>query len=86
MGKVRMITIANLVSFVMFAGIGLLTISLSLSGKLAMNRSEKNVTQMIQDVAITVTAFVQKIPGLDLVFFLFTSWLLYRFVKYILRK
>lgn len=82
MGKTHMITISNLVSFVMFAGIGLLTIFLSLSGKLAMNRSEESVTQTIQNVAVSVTSFVEKIPGLDILFVLVSFWLLYKFIKY----
>lgn len=83
LGKTHMITVSNLVSFVMFVGMGLLTIFLSLSGKLAMNRSEESVTQAIQNVAVSVTAFVQKIPGLDIVFTLVAFWLLYKFLKYI---
>lgn len=86
LGKNHMITISNLVSFAMFVGIGILTIFLSLSGKLAMNRSEESVTQAIQNVAVSVTVFVQKIPGLDVVFVLLALWLLYKFVKYIHQK
>lgn len=86
LGKIHMITVSNLVSFVMFVGMGLLTIFLSLSGKLAMNRSEESVTQAIQNVAVSVTAFVQKIPGLDIIFVLLAFWLLYRFLKYINAK
>lgn len=83
LGKTHMITVSNLISFVMFVGIGLLTIFLSLSGKLAMNRSEESVTQTIQNVAVSVTTFVQKIPGLDIVFVLVAFLLLYKFLKYI---
>ncbi|MCA9343139.1 hypothetical protein H6804_00245 [Candidatus Nomurabacteria bacterium] len=83
LGKTHMITVSNLVSFVMFAGIGLLTIFLSLSGKLAMDRSEASVTQTIQNVAVSVTTIVQKIPGLDIFFVLVAFWLLYKFLKYI---
>lgn len=85
LGKTHMIMVSNLVSFVMFTGMGLLTIFLSLSGKLAMNRSEESVTQTIQDIAVSVTAFVQKIPGLDLIFTLVALWLLYKFIKYMRR-
>lgn len=86
LGKTHMITVSNMVSFVMFVGMGLLTIFLSLSGKLAMNRSEESVTQAIQNVAVSVTTFVQKIPGLDVVFTLVAFWLLYKFLKYINRE
>jgi len=86
LGKPHMITISNLISFIMFAGMGVLIIFLALSGKLAMNRSEESVTQMIQSVAVSVTSFVQKIPGLDLVFLLLSGFLLYTFIKYIISK
>lgn len=83
MGKTHMITVSNLVSFILFSGIGLLTIYLSLSGKFAMQRSEESVTQSIQNVAVSITAFVQKIPGLDFIFTLAALWLFYKFIKYI---
>jgi hypothetical protein len=86
LGKPHMITVSNLISFIMFAGMGVLIIFLALSGKLAMNSSEESVTQMIQSVAVSVTSFVQKIPGLDLVFLLLSGLLLYTFIKYILSK
>lgn len=86
LGKTRMITVSNFISFIMFTGIGLLTIFLSLAGKLAMERSEESITEMIQSVAINVTSFVQKIPGLDLLFLATASWLLYKFIKYIGQK
>jgi len=80
-----MITVSNLISFVLFAGMGVLIIFLALSGKLAMNRSEESVTELIQSVAISVTSFVQKIPGLDIVFTFVALWLLYKFIKYMRR-
>jgi hypothetical protein len=86
LSKTHMITVSNMVSFVMFVGMGLLTIFLSLSGKLAMNRSEESVTQAIQNVAVSVTTFVQKIPGLDIIFSLVAFWLLYKLIKYISRE
>lgn len=85
MGKAHMITVSNLISFVLFAGMGVLIIFLALSGKLAMNRSEESVTELIQSVAISVISFVQKIPGLDIVFTLVALWLLYKFIKYMKR-
>lgn len=87
MGKIHLITVSNLVSFVMFVGIGLLIVFLSLSGKLTMNRSEESVTQAIQNVAISVTSFVQKIPGLDVIFLLASLYLLYVFIKnFVIKK
>lgn len=86
LGKTHMITVSNMVSFVMFVGMGLLTIFLSLSGKLSMNRSEESVTQAIQNVAVSVTTFVQKIPGLDLIFVVIAFFLLYAFIKHFVSK
>ena len=83
LGKTHMIMVSNLISFIMFAGMGVLIVFLALSGKLAMNRSEESVTQMIQSVAVSVTSLVQKIPGLDLAFLLLSGFLLYTFIKYI---
>jgi len=83
LGKTHMVTFSNLISFIMFVGIGLITVFLSLSGKLAMERSEASVTQLIQSVAISTTTFVQKIPGLDIIFLLVALWLLYKFLGYI---
>jgi len=85
MGKDHMITVSNLISFILFAGMGILIIFLALSGKLAMNRSEESVTELIQSVAISVTSIVSKIPGLDVVFTLAALWLLYKFIKYMER-
>jgi hypothetical protein len=65
---------------------GMLIIFLTLSGKLTMNRSEESVTQLIQSVAISVTSFVQKIPGLDIVFTVVALWLFYTFIKYMRRN
>ena len=86
LGKVHMVTVSNLISFIMFTGMGVLIIFLTLSGKLAMNSSEESATQIIQSVAVSVTSFVQKIPGLDIIFILVALWLLYKFSKYIKDK
>lgn len=81
-GTTHMITVSNLVSFSMFTGIGLLTIFLTLSGKLSMDRSEDSVTQAIQTVGVNVTKFVHNIPGLDILFVLIALGLLYKFLRY----
>ncbi len=85
-GKTHMITLSNLVSFMMFAGIGLLTIFLSQSGKLSMDRSEESITQTIQNVAVTISAWVNKLPGLDILFVVVASFLLFRFLNYMHKK
>jgi len=86
LGKTHMIMVSNLVSFIMFTGIGLLTIFLSLSGKLAMSRSEESVTQTIQNVALTVTDLVRSVYGLDTIFFIVAVVLLYKFLQYTFQK
>lgn len=80
-GKMHLITMSNLISFLMFTGLGILIVFLALSGGLSMNRSEEGITEMIQEVAVTITSFVQKIPGLDVIFTLLALWLLYKFIK-----
>lgn len=86
LGKTHMVTVSNLISFIIFLGMGILIIFLSLSGKLAMNRGEESATELIQSVAISTTAFVQKIPGLEIIFTLVALFLLYKFIKYIKGK
>lgn len=83
LGKTHMVTVSNLISFIIFVGMGILIIFLSLSGSLAMNRGEESATELIQSVAISTTAFVQKIPGLEVIFTLVALFLLYKFIKYI---
>jgi len=85
-GKSHMITFSNLISFIMFAGIGITTIFLSLAGKLAMDRNEAGVTEKIQAVATNVTVLVRNIPGLDLIFLIVAGFLLYRFWKEVTDK
>lgn len=86
MGKTHLITVSNLISFIMFTGMGILIIFLALSGKLAMNRNEESMTEMIQNIAFLITSVVQKIPGLDSVFLLLSGFLLYKLIKYIVSK
>lgn len=85
-GKIHMVTVSNIVSFVMFSAIGLTIIFLSLSGKLSMEQENDGVTRLIQSVATSVTAFVQNIPGLDILFVGIASVFLFRLFKYIRKK
>ncbi len=79
----HMIFVSNLISFATFTSVGLITIFLSLSGKLAMQAGENSVAQTIQQVAMAVTVFVHKIPGLDFFFLLLAVGALYKFAKII---
>lgn len=83
-GKIHVITVSNFISFVMFVGIGIVTIFLSLSGRLSMDRSEAGVTQSIQNVASRATLLVQHVPGLDIIFAILAFWMLYQLIRYYL--
>jgi len=83
LGKVHMITVSNLISFGIFTGMGILLIFLTLSGKLSMKGTEEGVTKAIQGTALSITSFVQNIPGLDIIFTVVAAYLLYRFIKYV---
>lgn len=80
------VTLSNLVSFIMFAGLGLLLIFLSLTGKLSMSGAEEATSRAIQSAAISFTKVVEKIPGLDFLFAILASYLLYRFIKVATKK
>lgn len=84
--KVQVITVSNLISFTLFVGMGLTTIFLALSGQLAMDRDKESFAPFIQSVATSITLAVKNIPGIDLVFLIAVSWLLYQLVKYMRRK
>jgi cytochrome c-type biogenesis protein len=86
LGKTYMITVANMVSFVLFAGLGIATIFLALAGKLSMGKSENGVAEMIETIITSGTEIVQKIPGLDIIFLVAVLWLLMKFVSYMRDK
>ncbi len=68
--KLYPILFSNLISFVMFAGIGLLLIFLSISGRLSMAGAEEQIAANIQSVAVRVTQMTAGIPFLDGLFVL----------------
>ena len=80
------VTLSNLISFIMFVGLGLLLIFLSLTGRLSMSGAEEATSRAIQSAAANFTALVGKVPGLDLVFSLLAAFLLYKFIKAATRK
>lgn len=73
-------TLSNLISFIMFVGLGLLLIFLSLTGRLSMSGAEEATAKYIQNAALTFTQATEKIPGLDLIFTLVASFLFYKFI------
>lgn len=79
-GKTYPVTLSSLVSFIMFVGLGLLLIFLSLTGRLSMSGVEEATAKYIQNAALTFTQATEKIPGLDLIFTLVASFLFYKFI------
>lgn len=84
--KTYLILLTNLVSFVMFTLVGLATIFLTLSGKLAMKAGEDSVARAIQQVALQATYWVQKVPLLDFGFVILAGLALYRLGRLIWKK
>lgn len=81
--KTYPVTLSNLISFLMFVGLGLLLIFLSLTGRLSMAGAEEATARNIQNAALSFTRLTEKIPGLDLLFTLIAAFILYRFFKYL---
>ncbi len=79
-GKTYPVTLSSLVSFIMFVGLGLLLIFLSLTGRLSMSGAEEATSRAIQSAATNFTIWVGRIPGLDLLFSLLAAFLLYKFI------
>lgn len=86
LGHTNMVTVSNLVSFIMFAGLGIVIIFLTLTGDLSMEQSEEDITVFIQDVALKVTNLIGNAPIIDLLFVIGAFYLLYRLIKYIRSK
>ena len=78
--KAYPVTLSNLISFVMFVGLGLLLIFLSLTGRLSMTGAEEATSRAIQSAAANFTIWVSRVPGLDLIFSLLAAFLLYKFI------
>lgn len=85
-GKTYPVTLSNLVSFLLFVGLGLLLIFLSLTGRLAMSGAEEVTARSIQNAAVSFTKLTEKIPGLDILFTLLAAFLLYQFFRYFFKK
>jgi len=79
-GKKLPVTLSNLISFIMFVGLGILLIILSLTGRLAMTGAEESATRAIQNTAMSLTNFADRIPGIDAVFALLAAFLFYKLI------
>lgn len=85
-GRTQVILMSNFISFLMFTGIGIMIVFLSLSGQLAMSRSEQSMTELIQNVALNLSDVIIKIPFVDAVFVIVAGYLLFLFLRYIFTK
>lgn len=75
------VLVTSLVAAVIFGGVGILTIVLTLTGQLGMSMGNSAVVKSINEVAFRVTEVTGWIPGLDVVFVAAGLFLLYRLVK-----
>ena len=73
--------VTNLVAAVIFIGVGVLTVVLTLTGSLSMSMGETSVIKTINEVAFKITELTDRIPGLDAIFAAAGLYLLYRLVK-----
>lgn len=73
--------VTNVTAAVIFIGVGMLTIVLTLTGRLGMSMGEIDVIKKINEVAFRVSEMTSRVPGLDVIFLLVGSYLLYRLVK-----
>lgn len=80
-GKEFPLTLSSLVSFIMFTGFGISLIWLAQTGRLSMTGAEETATRAIQNTAFALTTMAEKIPGLDFIFTLLATVLLYLFLK-----
>ncbi|PJE61598.1 hypothetical protein COU87_03755 [Candidatus Roizmanbacteria bacterium CG10_big_fil_rev_8_21_14_0_10_39_12] len=80
-GNAYPIFVSNIIACVVFIITGILMIVLTLTGNLSMEMGEVAVTKQINQVALTVTEFVRRIPGLDIVFIFLAGYGMYRLIK-----
>jgi len=80
-GNIYPIFVSNIIACVVFVITGLLMIGLTLTGNLSMEMGEVAVTKQINQVALSVTEFVRRIPGLDILFIFLAGYGIYRLIK-----
>ena len=73
--------VTNAVAAVIFIGVGILTIGLTLAGRLGMSMGEMDVIKKINEVAFKVSEMTDRVPGLDAAFALAGLYLLYRLIR-----
>ena len=73
--------VTNVGAAVIFIGVGVLTVILTLTGRLGMSMGEMEIIKKINGVAFRVSEMTGRVPGLDVIFVLVGLCLLYRLVK-----
>jgi len=84
--KVFPIFVSNIIATAIFFVTGILMLWLTSIGKLGMTVAESQVTKSINNVAFAVSEIINKIPGLDIVFVIVGTFLMYKFIKSIFRS
>lgn len=84
-GKQYPLLISNIIAAAIFALTAGVLIVMNSAGMLGMASGEAAVIKMINDVALQVDRITRDIPGLNWVFAAVGIWLLYRFVKRVMK-
>lgn len=71
----------NIGAAVIFVGVGVLTVVLTLMGRLGMSMGETDIVKKINGVAFGISEITDRVLGLDVIFVLIGLYLLYRLVK-----
>ena len=75
------IYIPNVLAGVVFLLVGVVTIGLTLTGKLSMSMGDMVMVKKINTITLQFTEVTERLPGLDVVFVIVGVYLFYRLVK-----
>lgn len=84
-GKTYPVMVSNIIAAAIFAFTGVIMIVLTSLGMIGMPTAESSITKSINSVAFGVTEMTNGVSGLNFLFSIVGLYLLYRFVRYILR-
>lgn len=84
--KIYPIFVSNIIATAIFGITGILMLWLTSIGKLGMTVAESQVTKSINNIAFSLSEIVNSIPGLDIIFAVIGTYLLYKFVKSVLNS
>lgn len=85
-GNHRPIFVSNVVASAIFLVTGVLTIVLSLMGKLAMPAGGSQITRTLNAVAMRVTELTDTIPGINVLFAVIAVYLVYKVIRSLRRN